>query len=300
MFRRFFVAVLVVGLIQGGCLTTIATPASEAGNASIFTVVGEKCITLTSADGVAWNSRWPQSLLENGSRRRKEADSWTNSSYDLRFVTSAAACPENLRKPSRSEANCRGMACGNGIFVKVGLGNVIRTSFDGLVWTSRSSGTPATLHGVACGNGIFVAVGNEGTLLTSADGMEWISRDSGTEERLRGIAYADGHFVAVGYSGMIITSKEGVVWTHRNSGTDARLQSIAYGNRTFVAVGWHGVILTSKHGYAWTRRNSRTSSHLWRVTYMGENAAPLLLSCLPADHSVINSTITTNGRGPMP
>ncbi len=46
-----------------------------------------------------------------------------------------------------------------------------------------------TLAGVTYGNGTFVAVGFPGVILTSPDGVMWTSRDSGTFSSLSGVTY---------------------------------------------------------------------------------------------------------------
>src|SRR5215510_5154054 len=92
--KLFSVGFLVIGLLDGVGLTTIAQPASQSRKvkhqpaedrrtkASGFTVIGDGCTALASADGAIWSCR-----------------------------------------QSQSETNCHGMACGNGIFVKVRHGN---------------------------------------------------------------------------------------------------------------------------------------------------------------------------------
>src|SRR5438445_7307805 len=98
---------------------------------------------------------------------------------------------------AENKMNGRALACGNGVLVKVGPGDPIRTSFDGLTWINRTSATPSSLHSVAYGNGIFVAVGNEGAIVTSTAGIAWTRQNCASDDCRRGIAYGDGIFVAV-------------------------------------------------------------------------------------------------------
>ena len=80
----------------------------------------------------------------------------------------------------------------------VGANGQIRTSFDGITWVGRSSGTSTDLSGITFandypfGNSTFVTVGALGTILTSSDnGITWASRTSGTTKSLQGVAYKE-------------------------------------------------------------------------------------------------------------
>ena len=57
---------------------------------------------------------------------------------------------------------------GGGVFTVVGNGGTVRTSPDGITWSSSTSGTTSTIYGVTYGNGTFVYVGGtNGVLATS-------------------------------------------------------------------------------------------------------------------------------------
>lgn len=53
-------------------------------------------------------------------------------------------------------------------FVAVGSGGAIRTSPDGVTWTSRTSGTSEDLYGVSEYNGVILATGNNGAVVRSS------------------------------------------------------------------------------------------------------------------------------------
>ena len=53
-------------------------------------------------------------------------------------------------------------------FVAVGAGGAIKTSTDGITWTTRTSGTAKDLYGVAEYNGVILVTGNTGTVLRSS------------------------------------------------------------------------------------------------------------------------------------
>jgi hypothetical protein len=159
----------------------------------------------------------------------------------------------------------RDVAFGGGTFVAVGGGGTILTSPDGVTWTRGSSGAGYDLNGAAYGGDIFVAAGDRGAILTSSDGGRWTVRDSGIGQALKKVAYGGGTFVAVGENGTILASPDGAAWTLGNSGTRWNLEGIAYGKRTFVAVG--DTLLTSPDGIGWTERPAGTSHRLFGVAY---------------------------------
>lgn len=53
-------------------------------------------------------------------------------------------------------------------FVAVGSSGQISTSYDGMFWTPRTSGTTSDLYGVAEYNGVILVTGNTGTVLRSS------------------------------------------------------------------------------------------------------------------------------------
>jgi RHS repeat-associated protein len=159
---------------------------------------------------------------------------------------------------------------GNSTFVAIGNNGVIKTSANGITWTTRSSGITNDLQGVIYGNNQFVTVGHEGTVLTSADGITWQTRSSGISTNIRAIDYGATQFAAVGDNGTIITSSDGITWTTRWSNTTAALHGVVYGGSQFAAVGVNGTILTSPDGINWTSRSSGTTNTLYSITY-GEN-----------------------------
>jgi alpha-tubulin suppressor-like RCC1 family protein len=90
-----------------------------------------------------------------------------------------------------------GLAFGKGLFVSVGAGGQIRTSPDGVTWTSRTSGSTAFLDAITYSNGRFMVAASNGIHLTSTDGITWTTVSGGaTDMAWGGIAYGNGKFVA--------------------------------------------------------------------------------------------------------
>jgi hypothetical protein len=120
---------------------------------------------------------------------------------------------------------------GNGQFVSVGsalsggitLTSYIRTSTDGLNWTSRTPSEAMRFRAISYGNGLYVAVASEGTnrIMTSPDGITWTSRTTSINPEFSGVAYGNGIWVAVANSspgGTTFTSYDGLNWDEQGTG----------------------------------------------------------------------------------
>ena len=73
----------------------------------------------------------------------------------------------------------------------------------------------ATLADLAYANTIFIAVGDAGLIRTSSDGITWTTQTSGTVQNLNGLAFNDtaNEWIAVGNNNTIIVSTDnGVTW----------------------------------------------------------------------------------------
>ena len=123
-----------------------------------------------------------------------------------------------------------------------GSAGSVLTSSDGVTWTNRSA---SNLNGICFVNGLFVVVGDNGLIRTSNNGVSFTTQVSGLTNSLWGIAYGDGYFVAVGDQGVLLTSTDGVSWTRRNTRTVQTLQKVTYARGTFVVVGGGSAILQS-------------------------------------------------------
>ena len=176
----------------------------------VFVAVGAYGSIVTSADGMAWNEQI------------SGTDTWLY-----------------------------GIAYGNNTFVAVG-GYTILTSPDGAAWAPQTE-APHILEDVAYGDNMFVAVGGDGTIVTSLDGVVWTTRDSGTTEWLNAVAYGNTRFVVVGDNGTILTSSDGQTWYSQTSWTDQWLTRVTYGDNIFLVPGGYDTVLTSSDGSEWIK-----------------------------------------------
>ena len=73
----------------------------------------------------------------------------------------------------------------------------------------------SNLVDVAFGNNTYVAVGNTGLIRTSTDGFIWVTRTSGVTDNLNGATYNDlaGVWVVVGDNNTVLMSDTGITWT---------------------------------------------------------------------------------------
>lgn len=133
------------------------------------------------------------------------------------------------------------VAYGNGMYVAVGAGGLVKTSPDANTWTARASGTENNLWKVIYGGGKFVAVGGS-QIFTSTDGITWTSYQS-SDQSLYGVAWSGSQYLVVGFAALY-TSPDGITWTNQNpkGANGAQTYNLAYydvawvGDR-FVVVG---------------------------------------------------------------
>lgn len=137
----------------------------------------------------------------------------------------------------------------------------IRTSPDGITWTSRTIPS-SSFTDVIYANGLYVAYGAwaGGTpIATSPDGVTWTARTAGTSAILQ-IIYGGGLFVAVGTGG-VYTSTDGLTWTLRTTGlVVSNITSVGYiGGTYYVGTGAYGYYATSTNGTTWTVKRDACS-----------------------------------------
>ncbi|MBL9142595.1 MAG: immunoglobulin domain-containing protein [Verrucomicrobiaceae bacterium] len=153
-------------------------------------------------------------------------------------------------------------------FVAVGSSGTIRTSADGVAWSSQTSGTVAHLNGVAWTGSRVIAVGDAGTVLTSSDGISWASHPSGTSRSLQGVAWTGSQIIAVGLRGAVTSSVDGLSWSGTTIAGSPNLRSIAALGSQVIAVGDGGVAYTFA-GSTWTARSTGITDDLTSVSTNG-------------------------------
>lgn len=139
----------------------------------------------------------------------------------------------------------------------------------GTKWNAIYSPVTSFLNGVVWSGSQFVAVGDTGTILTSFDGLTWIVRTSGSTDELKSIAWSGSKYAVVGgWYGTVLLSSDGIIWSKVSTGVRKFLRKIIWANNQFVAVGM-GTILTSPDGITWTERSVNTLNEISNVIWTG-------------------------------
>jgi len=153
----------------------------------------------------------------------------------------------------------------------VGGGGLVKTSPDGVNWTSQAPGISQSLNSVTYGNSLYVAVGHFGTIITSPDGITWTRRypDPETTENFQCVGYGNNMFVAVGDMGILYTSSDGIHWAAKDSKVCTRLNGVCYSafHALWVVVGYDGAIVTSSNGNSWKDHSLSLPYYLFQVAY---------------------------------
>lgn len=230
---------------------------------------------LTSLDAVNWTARaaaygteGPFLDIEYGVGMQLITGSlgYLTSTDGLLWVATPTR-PVFTADPSAATGN-HTQAFGNGVYVSVGGQDGLKTSTDGVNWTSHRATDPSLYYGFAFGGGTYVAVGDGGIIKSSTDAVTWFNRASGLPPNatLYAAAHGNGRFVTVGSSGNILTSENGISWTSRASTTNSHLRAVVYAAGQFV-VGGDNALLTSPDGLVWTNRTQSTFYYHFGLAY---------------------------------
>ena len=136
-----------------------------------------------------------------------------------------------------------------------------------LKWNMNLDEMTLSLGDICYGNGIFVVVGDNGTIKTSDDGIQWTSRNTGVRNILFDVSWGSDQFIAVGSSGIIMTSKDGAAWTVQKSGTTKWLSCAIWNGKQYIVIGEDGTFLSSSNGINWSKAQTDTSANLSSIVY---------------------------------
>ena len=170
--------------------------------------------------------------------------------------------------------------------VAVGDGGTIRSSIDGITWSTRTVPEFASniyFQDITWDGSKFIAVGTDynftingwvSVIYTSSDGATWTRRllgtTSGTE--LRAVSYGSSHYIAVGDSGTVLRSTDGTTWnTITISGitTSQSFEGVAWNGSLYVITGYTGSnggvkVFSSPDGSTWTDRSTGAGVDTWQ------------------------------------
>ncbi len=163
------------------------------------------------------------------------------------IITTADSIPVHAQTPAiiknisipSGNANCTGVAYGNGLYVAILSAGYIYQSADGNSWTKVvDAGIPAgTFTSISFGAGYFVVVGNSGLIISSANGLNWSSRTSSTTQNLTNVQFLQGAFYVTGMNTTLRRSTDGINFSSITIGAGTATDmfiNITYGSSTFV------------------------------------------------------------------
>ena len=168
-------------------------------------------------------------------------------------------------------------------FVTAGSNGIVRTSPDGVTWTSRNSNGTGSNYFVlvnTAGNR-WVIGGSDGWTFDSTDGVTWTKRFN-TGYTLNG-GFWDGTYFYVGAYGRLFRSSNGTSWTTIiNSPMDIK-DFVSNGSGLLVAVGnnisgntW--IQTSTNNGSTWTARAISGNPNLFDYTDVAYNGSNLYVA----------------------
>tara|TARA_R110000744_G_scaffold154666_1_gene269738 strand:- start:1130 stop:3571 length:2442 start_codon:yes stop_codon:yes gene_type:complete len=177
-----------------------------------------------------------------------------------------------------NDVRCVTWSPDDALFVAGGGGGELRTSPDGITWTSRTANVGSNaINQVAYGGDAYVIVANGGGCASSTNGTTWVARSPGHgSEHINGAAYGPMEtrggvdtFVICGGAGKVSYSVNGgVSWTNVTSpgfGTD-QVITVEWLNDHFLA-SIPGQTRISTDGSVWTEWSSIDSADIRDSAY---------------------------------
>lgn len=134
-----------------------------------------------------------------------------------------------------------------------GTGGILKTSTDGITWTTYTSAVTATVTQFCLANNILAAATTSG-IYTTTDGITWTQR---TTLGVSNVAYGAGKWLAGSQNntGVYYTSTDTITWTTNTVSGPIFRNSVVYGNNIWVTTGTAGAYYTSPDAITWTARS---------------------------------------------
>jgi photosystem II stability/assembly factor-like uncharacterized protein len=166
-------------------------------------------------------------------------------------------------------------------------GTIIKTTDEGISWSSQSSGTTNILTAISFyGINTGTVIGYNGTILrTTNGGLNWISQTTGTTDYLNSVSFTDeknGTIVGSGWNGSISegkiyrTTDGGTTWNLQDSGITGLngLNCVFFSDlENGTAAGDSGTIIrTIDGGNSWTKQTSGITQSLYDVSFTNKNS----------------------------
>jgi photosystem II stability/assembly factor-like uncharacterized protein len=149
------------------------------------------------------------------------------------------------------------------------LNGIYISTDNGLNWSSKNSGLPASniLTLAVNGNNILAGTNGNGVYLSTDNGSTWNESSNGLTNTSIDAMVISGNniFTAAGGEGIYLSSNDGSNWSHLKNGTpDTYIYSLALsGNNIFAGTRTSGVYMSTDNGTDWYGANN--GLNLWNV-----------------------------------
>lgn len=227
-------------------------------NGSIFITQGSSICIGTSTDAITWTTGDPGLFSSFGTAiafgdkfigvGQSQASPTLLSSTDFNTWTT--------RNAQTTTTTLNTALFANSIYVIGGNGGVIRSSTDGITWTSRTSGTSSDINVLTYGT-VYVLATNGGGISTSTDIITWNARTSNTSSSINALTFGT-LYVYAGNGGVLYSSTDATTWDVRTSGTTSTIRCLTYSSALglYAYCGNGGALATSTDATTWTARTS--------------------------------------------
>ena len=162
-----------------------------------------------------------------------------------------------------------------GLFIATGSNGQIRTSEDGLIWTSRTSGLSVLLSNIRYfeeTGKIVICTSSNGTFLYSDDGLTWQTGAFGINVSYSDITYGNGYYLVCGRMSnttYILKSSNLTTWTYETNATVGEVKAITF-NKQFVALSGNR-IYASQDGDNWSvYKQQNMGGYVYNVLSIGD------------------------------
>jgi Dockerin type I repeat. len=219
-------------------------------NGKIFVATGYSGQVMASPDGVNWTVKSlndeldVSNVLWDGKQFVVTASSYPSTSGKV------FSSPDGQTWTQVSYINdwvFSDITYNNGKYLAVGPGYVCSTE-DLKHWSYK---LPMQYYSSACNGDTIVIAGSDGTLKTSKNGVDWTSAEPQNDISIEDIICDGEKFIAVGGKGTILLSHDGTAWSKMSTDTTEDIYSVAWNGKIFIAVATNNVILKSTDGYTW-------------------------------------------------
>lgn len=181
----------------------------------------------------------------------------------------------------------------NNVWLSSLTSSPIRTSTNGLTWTTRDQASNISMTSpmpAAYGQGKWIISGGSGQMRTSTDTITWTTIDPGFgSETIYSLGYGNGGWVAGSNGERMRTSTDAVTWNNFPLGSNRYARNVVYDNNLWIVSGMN-VLITSTNAVTWTTRSAIGS--VQKIVYGGGKWTAIVNSVSGYGEAIKTSTDT--------